>query len=66
MPAENPSGKSGSERAIFLVRPGTEDFVQSAARDATSRQSPIYLGNAEGQDAMRCRRRPLDLPNALT
>jgi hypothetical protein len=39
--------------------------VQGAARETAARQCPIDRRDTEGQDPMRRRHRPLDLPDAL-
>jgi hypothetical protein len=58
------SGEGGRQRPILLVTARSQDFVQSASGNPTPRQSPVYLGDAEGQDPVCRRRRLLDPPNA--
>jgi len=74
---DDAGGKGGGERAILLVAVHPEDLVQGAPCQPAARQYPIDRGDAERHypidrgDAerhypMRCRRRPLDPPDALT
>jgi len=58
-------GKGSGERAILLVAAAAQDLVQGTPCEPATRKNPVDLGDAEGQDAMRRRRRPLDPPDAL-
>jgi hypothetical protein len=56
-------GKGSGERAVLLVAAKPLDLVQRAPCEPAIRQNPVDLVDAEGQDPMRRRCRPLDPPD---
>ena len=62
-PSDDIGGKNGGECAILFVAICSKDFVQRAAGEPATRQSPVHRRDAERQNPMDRRCRPLDPPD---